>query len=99
MAVFAAINYGKVRVIDERLKPLHCFIDDRSYEVNAAHSSRALSSFQQHDVNPHIHGFAGEMVNGSLFNGDRSLAAKVKYSEESLCREYFLRNNKPPDFS
>ena len=83
MAVFAAINYGKVRVIDERLKPLHCFIDDRSYDTNAARSSRALSSFKQH-------GSAQEIVNGSEFISNRLLASKVVYSEESLCREYFL---------
>jgi hypothetical protein len=89
-----------VRILDERLKELHCFVgdSDRNQKGNQAttpqaigpHSNLNYGSYIPHSyTNPVSHGFTPENVN-EIEGGSRSLAGGVYYTEAELCREYFL---------
>ena len=101
LAMLAAINYAKVRILDERLKDLHCFVvdPDRNQKDNkpvttqssGPISNRNYGSYIPPYSTPVIHGFTPEMVNvNQIGDGSRSLAGGASYTEAELCREYFL---------
>lgn len=91
-----------MRILDERLKELHCFVGgdpDRNQKGNqpvVAQSSGLISnrdygSYTSQYSNPISHGFTPEMVKINLNeSGSRSLVGGVFYTEAELCREYFL---------
>lgn len=82
LAVFAAINYGKIIIVDDKLKTVHCFVFSR---VEASSSGYASTSSYSND-------YLKSDFSSSEYteNNSRLLASKKSYSEADLCREYFL---------
>jgi hypothetical protein len=82
LAVFAAINYGKIIIVDDKLKTIHCFVFSR---VEASSSGYASTSSYSDD-------YSKSDFSSSEYteNNSRLLASKKSYSEADLCREYFL---------
>jgi hypothetical protein len=102
LAFFAAINFAKVRILDERLKELHCFVgdSDKNQKGNQAATPHAIGPISNVNygsytpysyTNPAPHGFTPEMLNMNQIGSEsRSLAGGASYTEAELCREYFL---------
>ena len=82
LAVFAAINYGKIIIVDDKLKTIHCFVFSR---VEASSSGYASTSSFSND-------YSKSDFSSSEYteHNSRLLASKKSYSEADLCREYFL---------
>jgi hypothetical protein len=82
LAVFAAINYGKIIIVDDKLKTIHCFVFSRT---EASSSGYASTSSYSND-------YSKSDFSSSEYteNNSRLLASKSAYSEADLCREYFL---------
>ena len=82
LAVFAAINYGKIRLVDDKLKTIHCFVFGRTDASRSGYSSTSSLSY---DYSKSDYSSPEYTENNS-----RLLASKSAYSEADLCREYFL---------
>jgi hypothetical protein len=92
LAFLAFINYVKVKVVDDHMKPVHyCFLS--SPDPGSA-SSHVTARTSQNSTRPHslpvLYGFAPGVFNDASRMESESRALSGTYTEAELCRDYFL---------
>jgi hypothetical protein len=88
LAFLALINYVKVKVVDDQMKPVHyCFLSSPDNSGSSSHqTSGTTQTSTAHYSQPILYGLAP----GAYFMESESRALSGTFTEAELCREYFL---------
>jgi hypothetical protein len=93
LAFLAFINYVKVKVVDDHMKPVHfCFLSSPDDPGSSSHQTDGTSQIRTLPYSqPILYGLAPGVINGAYYmeTGSRALSG-TEYTEAELCREYFL---------